>query len=67
MHSKIDLKQFGFINKEIQKACLRNRKSLYMSTWGVESEDYDLAVQEMLTEFEEYHGFTRYNSWTAKK
>ncbi|KAG1198272.1 hypothetical protein G6F35_012662 [Rhizopus arrhizus] len=62
-----DLKQFGFINKEIQKAYLKNRKSVYMSKWGVESEDFDLAVQEILTEFEEYRGFTRYNSWIAKK
>ncbi|KAG2232050.1 hypothetical protein INT48_009398 [Thamnidium elegans] len=63
----LQLKQFGFINKEIQKAYLRNRKSFYISKWGVTPEDYELAVQEIMTEFEEYHGFSRFNCWIAKK
>ncbi|KAG1054891.1 hypothetical protein G6F46_003463 [Rhizopus delemar] len=62
-----ELKQFGFINKEIQKAFLRNRKDIYLSKWGMSSDDYDLAVQDMLNEFEEYKGFTRFNCYTAKK
>lgn len=62
-----ELKQFGFINKEIQKAFLRNRKSFYVSKWGITPEDYELAVQEVLTEFEDYHGFSRFNCWIAKK
>ncbi|KAI7889810.1 S-adenosyl-L-methionine-dependent methyltransferase [Mucor mucedo] len=62
-----ELKQFGFINKEIQKAFLRNRKNFYVSKWGITPEDYDLAVQEVMTEFEEYNGFSRFNCWIAKK
>ncbi len=31
------------------------------------SDEYDLAVQDMLNEFEEYKGFTRFNCYTAKK
>ncbi|RCH78170.1 hypothetical protein CU098_000846, partial [Rhizopus stolonifer] len=62
-----ELKQFGFINKEIQKAFLRNRKGFYVTKWGITPDDYELAVQEVLAEFEDYHGFTRYNCWTAKK
>ncbi|CAO3658223.1 unnamed protein product [Rhizopus stolonifer] len=62
-----ELKQFGFINKEIQKAFLRNRKGIYMTQWGLTSDDYDTAVQDMMNEFEEYRGFTRFNCWTAKK
>ncbi|CEP15274.1 hypothetical protein [Parasitella parasitica] len=62
-----ELKQFGFINKEIQKAFLRNRKSFYVSKWGISPEDYEMAVQEVLAEFEEYHGFSRFNCWLAKK
>ncbi|CAO3700764.1 unnamed protein product [Rhizopus microsporus] len=62
-----ELKQFGFINKEIQKAFLRNRKSIYISKWSVTPDDYDLAVQELMAEFEDYRGFTRFNCWTAKK
>ena len=63
----LELKQFGFINKEIQKAYLRNRKAFYITKWGITPDDYELAVQEVLAEFEDYHGFTRYNCWTAKK
>ncbi|KAI8361708.1 S-adenosyl-L-methionine-dependent methyltransferase [Blakeslea trispora] len=62
-----ELKQFGFINKEIQKAYLRNRKAFYITKWGITPDDYELAVQEVLAEFEDYHGFTRYNCWTARK
>lgn len=63
----IELKQFGFINKEIQKAYLRNRKTFYLSSWGISSDDYELAIQEVMEEFEEYHGFTRFNCWIARK
>lgn len=63
----LELKQYGFINKETQKAYLRNRKQFYVSAWGIAPEDYDLAVQEVMDEFEEYHGFSRFNSWVAKK
>ncbi|KAG0166429.1 hypothetical protein DFQ29_000976 [Apophysomyces sp. BC1021] len=62
-----ELKQFGFINKETQKAFLRNRKYFYVSKWGISVEEYDLAVQELLDEFDEYHGFTRFHCWTATK
>ncbi|CDH56035.1 methyltransferase type 11 [Lichtheimia corymbifera JMRC:FSU:9682] len=62
-----ELKQFGFINKETQKAYLRNRKQFFTLTWGISSEDYDMAVQEVMEEFEDYHGFTRFNCWIAKK
>ncbi|KAI9007431.1 S-adenosyl-L-methionine-dependent methyltransferase [Phycomyces nitens] len=62
-----ELKQFGFINKETQKAFLRNCKSFYVSKWGITADDYDLAVGEVLEEFEEYHGFTRFNCWIAQK
>lgn len=62
-----ELKQFGFINKEVQRALLKNMKAFYISNWGISSEDYDLASQEVLEEFEEYHGFTRFSCWTAIK
>ena len=63
----IELKQFGFINKETKKAYLRNRKQELISKWGIPAEDYDLATQEIMEEFEEYHGFSRYACWIAKK
>lgn len=63
----IELKQFGFINKEIQKASFRNKKNFYVSKWGITPEDYEIAVQEVLNEFDEYHGFTRFNYYIAKK
>ncbi|KAI9244944.1 S-adenosyl-L-methionine-dependent methyltransferase [Phascolomyces articulosus] len=62
-----ELKQFGFINKETRKLYLRNRKTFFMGNWGISSEDYDMAVQEVLEEFEDYHGFTRFNCWIARK
>ena len=62
-----ELKQFGFINKEIHKSYLRNRKAFFLANWGISSEDYDLAIQEVLEEFEEHHGFTRYNCWIGRK
>ncbi|KAI9247697.1 S-adenosyl-L-methionine-dependent methyltransferase [Phascolomyces articulosus] len=62
-----ELKQFGFINKETQKAYLRNRKQELINKWGIPTEDYDLAVQEIMEEFEEYHGFSRFTCWMAKK
>lgn len=62
-----ELKQFGFINKEIQKAYLRNRKGFFVSNWGITPDDYEIAVQEVLAEFEDYHGFSRFNCWIAKK
>ncbi|KAI9495908.1 S-adenosyl-L-methionine-dependent methyltransferase [Zychaea mexicana] len=62
-----ELKQFGFINKETQKAFLRNRKQELISKWGIPSEDYDLAVQEIMEEFEEYHSFSRFTCWIVKK
>ncbi|KAI9497280.1 S-adenosyl-L-methionine-dependent methyltransferase [Zychaea mexicana] len=62
-----ELKQFGFINKETHKLYLRNRKSFFMTNWSISSEDYDMAVLEVLEEFEDYHGFTRYNCWIARK
>ncbi|KAI8137619.1 S-adenosyl-L-methionine-dependent methyltransferase [Fennellomyces sp. T-0311] len=62
-----ELKQFGFINKETQKAFLRNRKQDLIGKWGIPTDDYDLAVQEIMEEFEDYHGFSRYNCWIVKK
>ncbi|KAI9286586.1 S-adenosyl-L-methionine-dependent methyltransferase [Umbelopsis sp. AD052] len=62
-----ELKQFGFINKEVQRALLKNMKTFYISHWGISGEDYDLASQEVMEEFEEYHGFSRFTSWIATK
>ncbi|CAO3621271.1 unnamed protein product [Cunninghamella blakesleeana] len=62
-----ELKQYGFINQEAQKASLRNHKDIYLKQWGVSNSDFDLAVQEVLEEFEEYHSFTRLHCWVAKK
>ncbi|KAI8369525.1 S-adenosyl-L-methionine-dependent methyltransferase [Radiomyces spectabilis] len=62
-----ELKQFGFINKETQKALLKNRRQFYMTKWNLSSEDYDTAVVEVLEEFEEYRGFQRFNCWIARK
>ncbi|ORZ20715.1 S-adenosyl-L-methionine-dependent methyltransferase [Absidia repens] len=62
-----ELKQFGFINKEAHKALLKNHKDTYIKQWGLSSADYDLAVQEVLEEFDEYHSFTRFHCWVARK
>ncbi|KAI8981867.1 hypothetical protein BDF20DRAFT_863656 [Mycotypha africana] len=62
-----ELKQLGFINKEVKIAFFRNRRQFFITNWHMLSEDYDLAVQELLNEYEEYHGFTRYNCWIATK
>lgn len=66
-HFYIELKQFGFINKETQKAYFKNRKQEFSSQWGIASEDYDQAVQEIMEEFDDYHGFSRYHCWMALK
>ncbi|KAI8059939.1 S-adenosyl-L-methionine-dependent methyltransferase [Gilbertella persicaria] len=62
-----ELKQFGFINKEIQKASLKNKKGAYVPKWGISPAEYDLAVNEVLGEFEDYQSFSRYNCWIARK
>ena len=67
MTPSIELKQFGFINKEIQKAMLKNKKSTYVPKWGITPADYDLAVSQVLDEYEEYQSFSRFNCWIAQK
>ncbi|KAI8085091.1 S-adenosyl-L-methionine-dependent methyltransferase [Halteromyces radiatus] len=62
-----ELKQFGFINKEAHKALLKNYKDFYVKQWGLSSADFDLAVQEVLEEFDEHHSFTRFHCWVARK
>ncbi|GAA5804816.1 S-adenosyl-L-methionine-dependent methyltransferase [Helicostylum pulchrum] len=62
-----ELKQYGFINKEIQKALLKNKKSTYVPKWGISPADYDLAVSEVLEEYEEFKSFSRFNCWIARK
>ena len=63
----LELKQCGFINKEIQKALLKLKKDAYVPKWGISPADYDLAVNEVLDEFEEYQSFSRFNCWIARK
>ncbi|RUS17233.1 S-adenosyl-L-methionine-dependent methyltransferase [Endogone sp. FLAS-F59071] len=62
-----ELKQFGFINKETNKSLFKTMKNFYVVQWGITTDDYDLAVQEALEEFDEYHGFTRFNVFIAQK
>ncbi|RUP47433.1 S-adenosyl-L-methionine-dependent methyltransferase [Jimgerdemannia flammicorona] len=62
-----ELKQFGFINKETNKTLFKTMKNFYVTQWGITPDDYDLAVQEALDEFDEYHGFTRFNVFIAQK
>ncbi|KAI8388905.1 S-adenosyl-L-methionine-dependent methyltransferase [Radiomyces spectabilis] len=62
-----ELKQFGFMNKEIRKSFLKNRKPFYTSKWGFTSDKFDIVLQELMDEYDEYHGFSRFNCWTAKK
>ncbi|KAG2236298.1 hypothetical protein INT48_001361 [Thamnidium elegans] len=62
-----ELKQYGFINKEIQKALLKNKKGTYVPKWGISPADYDLAVSEVLEEYEEFKSFSRFNCWIARK
>ncbi|GAA5813065.1 hypothetical protein MFLAVUS_006532 [Mucor flavus] len=62
-----ELKQYGFINKEIQKALLKNKKNTYVPKWGISPADYDLAVSEVLEEYEEFKSFSRFNCWIARK
>ncbi|SAL98332.1 hypothetical protein [Absidia glauca] len=62
-----ELKQFGFINKEAHKALLKNYKDFYIKQWGLSSADFDMAVHEVLDEFDEHHSFTRFHCWVARK
>ncbi|KAI8336798.1 S-adenosyl-L-methionine-dependent methyltransferase [Chlamydoabsidia padenii] len=62
-----ELKQFGFINKEAQKALLKNNRDIYIKEWGLSGTDFDLAVQEVLVEFDEHHSFTRFHCWVVQK
>ncbi|KAG1098769.1 hypothetical protein G6F42_017936 [Rhizopus arrhizus] len=62
-----ELKQYGFINKEIQKALLKNKKATYVPKWGISPAEYDLAVSEVLDEFEQFKSFSRFNVWIARK
>jgi hypothetical protein len=63
----LELKQFGFINKELQKSYLKNKKNVYVPKWGISPEDYDVALAEVLEEFEAYQSFSRYTCWIARK
>lgn len=63
----VELKQYGFINKEIQKTLLKIRKTLYVPKWGISPSEYDLAVASILEEFEEFETFSRFNCWIARK
>ncbi|KAI8986469.1 S-adenosyl-L-methionine-dependent methyltransferase [Pilobolus umbonatus] len=60
-------RKYGFINKEIQKAMLKNKKHSYVPKWGISPNDYDVAVSEVLDEYEEFHSFSRFICWIAKK
>jgi hypothetical protein len=65
--SFVELKQFGFINMEAHKTLLKNNKASYVKEWGLSGPDFDMAVQEVMDEFEEYHSFTRFHCWVAIK
>lgn len=67
IYTIVELKQFGFINKEIQKALLKNKKNTYVPKWGISPAEYDLAVSEVLDEYEEFKSFSRFNCWIARK
>ncbi|ORX63012.1 S-adenosyl-L-methionine-dependent methyltransferase [Hesseltinella vesiculosa] len=60
-------KQLGFINQGIQKASYRNRKSYYAHIWSMSSQDYDVAMQALLDEFDEFKSYSRFHCWQAKK
>ncbi|ORX54392.1 S-adenosyl-L-methionine-dependent methyltransferase [Hesseltinella vesiculosa] len=62
-----ELKQFGFINQEAHRARLRNHRDFIVKTWGISSDECDALSQEVMDEFEEYHGFTRIHTFIAKK
>ncbi|KAI9022992.1 S-adenosyl-L-methionine-dependent methyltransferase [Phycomyces nitens] len=62
-----DLKQFGFIHRETQKAWLKNKKSFHITRWNITSEQYDHAIQEVLDEWDSYHSYSRYHCWVATK
>ncbi|KAI8066907.1 S-adenosyl-L-methionine-dependent methyltransferase [Gongronella butleri] len=62
-----ELKQFGFINQEAQRARIRNNREYIAKTWGISISECDMLVQETLEEFEEYHGFTRTYTFIATK
>lgn len=63
----VELKQYGFINKEIQKTLLKNKKAVYVPKWGMTPSEYDLAVANVMEEYEEYESFSRFNCWIARK
>ncbi|KAG2177339.1 hypothetical protein INT43_007996 [Umbelopsis isabellina] len=60
-------KEFGFLYREQQKALFKSMKKWWLDEIHVTSEDYDQVSQEALEEFEEYHSFTRWRVFTARK
>ncbi|KAG1050544.1 hypothetical protein G6F43_007194 [Rhizopus delemar] len=62
-----ELKHFGFMNLDIQKAQFKNKKNEFMSNWGLTSTAYDQMMSQAVEEIERYRSFTRFNCWMAKK
>ncbi|KAG1469890.1 hypothetical protein G6F56_002997 [Rhizopus delemar] len=65
--SSQELRNFGFMNLEIRKAHVKNRKSEFLASWGICPETYDSMTNQAVRETEEYKTFSRYNCWVARK
>ncbi|CAO3662474.1 unnamed protein product [Umbelopsis ramanniana] len=62
-----NLKQIGFNNFELQRSKLRSLRSTYVDGMGLSPNDYDAATKLILSEYEEYQGYTKWVCWTAQK
>ncbi|CAO3657921.1 unnamed protein product [Umbelopsis ramanniana] len=60
-------KEFGFLYREQQKILFKSMKKWWLEEIHVSSEDYDRVCQEALNEFDEYHSFSRWRVFTARK
>ncbi|KAH8550489.1 S-adenosyl-L-methionine-dependent methyltransferase [Umbelopsis sp. PMI_123] len=62
-----NLKQIGFNNFELQRSKLRAMRANYVNVVGLSAEEYDAASKQILSEYEDYQGYTIWVCWTAQK
>jgi hypothetical protein len=62
-----NLKQIGFNNFELQRSKLRSLRSTYVDGMGLSPDNYDAATKLILSEYEDYQGYTKWVCWTAQK
>lgn len=60
-------KEFGYLYREQQKTLFKSMKRWWLDEIHITSEDYDRVCQEALSEFDDYHSFSRWRVFTARK